>query len=108
MTIEIGIVFAAIACIIGVAGYIGGKQTGAKKDGTEWGELKSDISHIQKDIEEIKISYLRDLREVKEDIKEETRAREESSRRLHIRADGLAEDINLKMQEHIKNFHNNH
>lgn len=58
MSIELGLLFAAIACIIGVAGFFGGRQSAAKNDGERWGaftaELKTDVAHIKDDISEIK------------------------------------------------------
>lgn len=87
MTVEIGLLFAAIACIIGIVGFFGGRQTAAKKDGQEWGsfqaELKKDIEYIKRDIELIKMSFNEDSKELKASI-----------RRVHKRID-----------DHMRNDH---
>ena len=39
MTVEIGIIFSLIACIIGVAGFIVGQKKSSKDDGLSLGEF---------------------------------------------------------------------
>jgi hypothetical protein len=87
MAIEMGLLFAAVACAIGVAGYLSGKQNAAKNDGHSWGaftaEIKTDIEYIKSDIGEIKASIRENDHELKESI-----------RRVHARID-----------EHERHFH---
>lgn len=58
MTIEIGLIFALVGCIIGVITFFVGRQSAAKKDGEQWGsftsEIRGDISNIKDNVSEIK------------------------------------------------------
>jgi len=54
MTIELALIFAAASCMIGVAGFIGGKQSVAKTDGVWKGQLDTNVEHIKDDLKEIK------------------------------------------------------
>jgi hypothetical protein len=87
MAIEMGLLFAAAACAVGVAGYLSGKQNAAKNDGQSWGaftaEIKTDIEYIKSDIGEIKASVRDNDRELRDSI-----------RRIHARIDA-----------HEKHFH---
>lgn len=83
MTIEIGLLFGAIACIIGLAGFFGGRQSAAKNDGERWGRLEANLDFIQKDLKEIKSTNA-----------ENAKSTRESLRRVHERIDN-----------HLKNDH---
>lgn len=67
MTIEIGLLFGAIACAIGIAAFFGGKQSAAKTDGQAWGEIKTDVKYIRDGMGEIK-AEVRVMREQYSDI----------------------------------------
>jgi hypothetical protein len=87
MTVEIGLIFGLIACIIGIAGFLGGRLAAAKRDGTEWGEFKGDLTHIKNDVAELKQLSLASSAEVKQSIS-----------RVYDRMDE-------RFKEHIKNYH---
>ena len=86
MTIESGLFFGSVSCIIGIITFYLGRQSIAKKDGEEWGVLKSDINHIKIDIEEIK-----------GDVKDSNHNLKDSIRRLHKRIDGHERDYHNKI-----------
>lgn len=87
MTIELGLLFAAIACIIGVAGFFGGRTASAKKDGEHWGkfeaELKTDITYIKRDVGEIKMSVNDSSKVTMAAIEKERADRKESIQKIH-------------------------
>ncbi len=87
MTVEMGLLFAAVACAIGVAGFFGGRESAAKNEGHTWGsftaEIKTGIEYIKSDIGEIKESIRVNDLEIKDSI-----------RRIHARID-----------DHEKNYH---
>lgn len=83
---EIGLIFTIIAGIIGIITFFIGRQSAAKNDGQEWGELKSDIRHIKGDIEEIKGT-----------VGDSNRSLKESIRRLHKRIDDHERDYHNKI-----------
>jgi len=87
MTIEIGVIFTLIASIIGVAGFLGGQKSAAKKDGVEWGELKSDVKYIKDKISTLENSYETNIKYFDEKIG-----------RVYERMDE-------KINEHLKYFH---
>lgn len=99
MTIELGLLFAAIACIIGVSTFMAGKQSSAKKDGHEWGafqaELRTDIGYIKRDVSEIKVSVSDSRNDTMAAITSEGEHRRDSIRRLHEKFDA-----------HLVTFHN--
>lgn len=51
MQIDTGVLFPLVSVLIGVAGFIGGKLSNAKKTGQEDGEMRSDIKHIKNTVE---------------------------------------------------------
>lgn len=99
MSIETGLLFGAIACILGLAGFFGGKQTAAKKDGHEWGafqaELRTDISYIKRDVGDIKVSVADSRNDTMAAIAKEGDSRRDSIRRLHE-----------KIDDHLIAYHN--
>ena len=68
MSIEIGLLFGAVTLIMGIATYFAGRHGSAKKEGSEWGELKSDIKHIKKNIDEMKQSHSANASDLKGSI----------------------------------------
>lgn len=76
MTLELTLIFAAIACIIGVSSFVGGKQSASKNDGERWGKLEATLQYMQSDLSEIKTTM--------SDNAKNTR---DSLRRLHERID---------------------
>lgn len=80
MTIEVALLVALISCAVGVITFLVGRKTAHKKEGEEWGELKTDIGYIKRDISDIKDVLMVDMKA--------------SIRRLHKRID------NHLMREH--------
>lgn len=90
MSVEIGLLLAVIAGIIGIATFFIGRQTAAKNSGEEWGsfkaELKTDIGYIKRDVSEIKSSVGENNQELRASI-----------RRLHERMDTHERDYHNKI-----------
>lgn len=76
MTIEIGLLVALVAGIIGFATFFLGRQSAAKNDGERWGKLEATLQHMQDD-----------LREIKNTMAENAKSTKESLRRVHDRID---------------------
>lgn len=83
-----------MAAAISVAGFFIGRQSAAKKDGTEWGEMKTDIRYIKNDVKDIKTTLGDNVSDLRESISKEKEDRSESIRRLHE-----------KIDEHIRIYH---
>ena len=105
MSVELGILFAAIACIIGILTFFGGRHSAAKNEGEQKGWIKTSLENITVDIKEIKsdlrASTLDTMSAVRREeesrraaIQKEEDDRREADRRLHARID-----------EHVSNFH---
>lgn len=97
MSVELGIIFAFIACVIGVATFFIGRQTAAKNEGKAEGSsftgvlkdieyMKVDISKILDKLDKLDNNYNQGFKDIKKDVSE-------SVRRLHERIDAhLRED----------------
>lgn len=57
MTVEMGLFFSAIGCVIGVATFVFGRQSVSKKESLEWGafqaELKTDVKNIKRTVDKV-------------------------------------------------------
>lgn len=87
MTIEIGLVFALVGCLLAVLGFLGGQKKAASSDGERWGKF---TAKLDTELEYIK----RDLGDIKQSVGENTHEMKDSIRRMHKRLD-----------EHLKQDH---
>lgn len=100
MTIELGLLLALVAGILGLATFFIGRQSAAKKDGQEWGtfqaELKKDVEYIKRDVGEIKNSMGDNYKIAMSAIQKEENDRKESDRRIHERIDEIMKSLKEK------------
>lgn len=94
MTIETGLLFAAIACALGIAGFFGGKQSSAKNDGVWKGQLDTNVEYIRDDLKEIKATMSATKAFTDESIERMREDYKDSVRRVHDRLD-----------DHLRNEH---
>lgn len=97
MAIEVGVLTAVIAVVVATATFFIGRQSAAKNDGSEWGALKSDISHIMNDVQEIKLDVKDTRADYMRDISELRREFRQSTRRVHKRIDDHEEKYHGKI-----------
>ena len=57
MTIEIGLIFTLVGCLLSMSTFLIGRLTAAKKDGVAVGRIESEITHIKDSLEELKSDY---------------------------------------------------
>jgi hypothetical protein len=100
LTIEVGILFAAVSGAIGIATFIIGRQSAAKSAGQNEGRLLTELEFLKKTVERIEhilerlqTAYQDDLKEQRQYFEAELRKHREettdSIKRLHDRIDGL-------------------
>lgn len=94
MTIETGLLFGAIACALGLAGFFGGRQSAAKSDGVWKGQLDTNVEHIKDDLKEIKATMSVTKISTDEAIERVRVDYKDSVRRAHDRLD-----------DHLRNEH---
>lgn len=95
MTIETGLLFGAIACILGVAGFFGGRMSAAKNDGEWKGHLDTNLQYIQND-----------LKEIKADMKANKSTTEESLERLRKEFKDSVRRVHDRLDDHLRDQHN--
>lgn len=98
ISIELGLLFAAIACIIGVAGFISGRQTSAKQAGAETATFRSDILYLKDAVADIKRMLERGDEERRSDLSELRREFKDSVARIEANATRA----HTRLDEHIK------
>lgn len=97
MTIEIGILFGLIACIIAVATFYIGRQSSAKISGIRDGALDIKMEYMKTSLDEIKTELkdvnLQAMKNSIEELKQAVSKHSESISRAHQRIDNITKVI---------------
>lgn len=90
-----GFICTILGAAIGAATFWLSRKGAAKSDGREWGELQTNIKHIQSDVMDIKQSIKDNDLSLTDALAKERETRSESIRRLYNRLD-----------DHLREYHN--
>ncbi|HIE8455440.1 TPA: hypothetical protein ACXPT9_004440 [Bacillus cereus] len=93
MTIEIGLLIAALSLAVSYLGYSLNKTKAVKSDGQENAEMKAELGYIRKGVDDIRIDQKASEKQMILFGERITRV-EESSKQAHKRIDTLEKEIN--------------
>ena len=91
MTIEIGLLIAAVSLVIGYLSYALNRSREIKSDGQQSAEMKAELGYIRKGVDDIRIDQKASERQMVSFGERITRV-EESSKQAHKRLDTLEKE----------------
>ncbi|EJQ51001.1 hypothetical protein IEQ_01941 [Bacillus cereus BAG6X1-2] len=91
MTIEIGLLIAAVSLVIGYLSYALNRSREIKSDGQQSAEMKAELGYIRKGVDDIRIDQKSSERQMVSFGERITRV-EESSKQAHKRLDTLEKE----------------
>lgn len=93
MTIELGLLIAALSLAVSYLGYSLNRTKAVKSDGQENAEMKAELGYIRKGVDDIRIDQKASEKQMILFGERITRV-EESSKQSHKRIDNLEKEIN--------------
>ncbi|MDF9557739.1 hypothetical protein P5757_26645 [Bacillus tropicus] len=93
MTIELGLLIAALSLAVSYLGYSLNRAKAVKSDGQENAEMKAELGYIRKGVDDIRIDQKASEKQMILFGERITRV-EESSKQAHKRIDTLEKEIN--------------
>lgn len=91
MTIEIGLLIAAVSLVIGYLSYALNRSREIKSDGQQSAEMKAELGYIRKGVDDIRIDQKASERQMVSFGERITRV-EESTKQAHKRLDTLEKE----------------
>ncbi|MDM5193557.1 hypothetical protein QUG02_11270 [Bacillus hominis] len=91
MTIEIGLLIAAVSLVIGYLSYALNRSREIKSDGQQSAEMKAELGYIRKGVDDIRIDQKASERQMVSFGERITRV-EENSKQAHKRLDTLEKE----------------
>ncbi|KXY21993.1 hypothetical protein [Bacillus sp. FSL K6-0067] len=93
MTVELGLLIAALSLAVSYLGYSLNRTKAVKSDGQENAEMKAELGYIRKGVDDIRIDQKASEKQMILFGERITRV-EESSKQAHKRIDTLEKEIN--------------
>lgn len=91
MTVEVGVIISILSVIIAFLGYSLNRNKSIKADGQESAELKAELGHIRRGVDDIRID-LRANEKERIALGERVTRVEESTKQAHLRIDGIKKE----------------
>lgn len=91
MTIELGVLISVLSVSIAFLGYSLNKSKAIRSDGQESAELKAELGYIRKGVDDIRIDFKANEKQMQQLGERVTRV-EESNKSLHKRVDNMEKE----------------
>lgn len=108
MSIEITILLAVLSFAIAAAGFFSGKSANAKQEGEWKGTLNTKLENLTNTVKDVKEVIQTNDQRTQSTLDSLKEANKNSFERIHMRIDEVDSKVDLKMENHVKDYHKSH